>query len=80
MNLRVAINFRSRGLKNPSVHALGQPQHVDGAHHVGLDRLDGIVLVMNRRSRTGEIINLIDFQQDRFDHIVAHQIKPMIFE
>ena len=47
---------------------------------LGLDRLNWIVLIMNRRSRTREVIDLIDFEQNRLDHIVAHQLKPMIVE
>ena len=78
MNLRVAIHFGSRSLQNTRVHALRQTKHIDSAHHVGLDRLYGIVLVMNRGSRTGKIINSINLQKDWLDHIVTQQLEAMI--
>src|SRR5439155_3031782 len=80
MDLRVTINFRSRSLQNARMYPLGQTKHIDGAHHVGLDRLYRIVLIVNRRCRTREVINLIDFKENWLDHIVTRQIKPMIVE
>ena len=35
---------------------------------------------MNRRSRTREVIDLIDFKENWLDHIVTRQLKPMIVE
>src|ERR1044071_1154 len=80
MNLRVAINFGRGGLKNACVDALGQSQHVDRAHDRGLDRLNSIVLIMNRRGRTSEIINLVNFKQDRLNDIVAQQLEARVAE
>jgi hypothetical protein len=31
---------------------------------------------MDRRRGTGQVIDLIDFQQDGFDHVVAYKFKP----
>ena len=62
------------------MHALREPQHIDHAHHARLHRLHRVVLVMNRRRGTGEVINLIDFEQHRFDHVVANQFEVMIVE
>ena len=39
------------------------------------DRLYGIVLIVDRRSGAGEVIDLIDLQQDGLDHIMADQFK-----
>lgn len=53
MSFRVAINFADGGLKDLRAVALGQPQHVDRAMHVGLGGLHGIVLIVNQFGRTG---------------------------
>ena len=47
------------------MHALCEPEHIDRAHHVRLNGFDRIVLVMDRRRRTGEIVDLIDLEQYR---------------
>ena len=38
----------------------GQAKHVNGPHDACLDRLDLIVLVVNRTSRTCEVVDLVD--------------------
>lgn len=58
--------------------SLGEPQHVDGSDDAGLNGLDRIVLVVNRRRGTGQIIDLINFEQDRFNHVVTLEFKPRI--
>jgi hypothetical protein len=35
---------------------------------------------MYRRSRTGEIVDLIDLEQDRFGYVVADQLESMVVE
>jgi hypothetical protein len=45
-----------------------------------LRRLHRIVLVVNGRGRTGEVVDLIDFDVERERHIVTNQLKPMVIE
>src|SRR6266550_8662168 len=78
MHLRIPVYFRGRGLENSSADALGQPQHVDGSNDARLNGLDRVVLIMNRRRRAGQVIDLIDFEQDGFNHIVTHKFKTRI--
>jgi hypothetical protein len=55
--------------------AASHAQHVDRPHDRRLHRLDGIELIVARRCRAGQIVNLIHLQPDRLNHIVPHQIK-----
>src|SRR5204863_8396505 len=75
MYVRIAVNLGSRRLENPRVDPLGETKHIHGTHHIGLDGLHGIVLVVNRRSRTGEIVDLIDLQKDRLNNIGPNQLE-----
>ena len=75
MDLRIAVDLRCGGLEDPGLHPLGQPQRVDGAHDAGLDRLDRVVLVMNGGCRTGQVVDLIDFEVDRVDDVVTDAFK-----
>ena len=80
MLLRVAVNFAGRGEQDARAHALGQPQHVDRAHHAGLDGLHRVVLVVHRRGRAGEVKDAIDFEQDRLDDVVADELEIAVAE
>ena len=75
MLLGIAVDLAGRGQQDARAHALGQPQHVDRAHHAGLDGLDRIVLVVHRRGRAGEMKDAIDFEQDRLDDVVADEFE-----
>jgi hypothetical protein len=57
------------------LHAFGQPKHVDGAVHAGLGGLHGVMLIVNRRGRTGEIVNFVDLDIERESHVVPHQLE-----
>jgi len=78
MDVRVAIDLAGRGLEDPRVQPLGQAQHVDGAVHAGLGGLHRIVLVVDRRSRAGEIVDLVDLDIERERHVMAHQLEARI--
>ena len=80
MDIWVAIDFRGRRLENFCPQTLRKPQHVDGAVDARLCRLHWIVLVVNGRSRAGEVIDLIDFDVERERHIVTNQLKAMVIE
>ncbi len=55
--------------------ALREPQHVDRAVYAGFCRLHGIVLIVNRRGRASEIVDLIDLDVQRKGHVVTHQLE-----
>ena len=80
MHVRVAVNFRGRGLQNFRFHPLGEAKHVDRAVHARLCRLHRIVLIVDGRSWTGEIVDLVDLKIDRECHIVANELKAFVIE
>ena len=55
--------------------ALGQPEHVDRAVHAGLGRLHRVVLVVDRRGRAGEVVDLVDLDVERKGDVVAQQLE-----
>jgi hypothetical protein len=65
MHRRVAIDLAGRGLEDLGPHPLGQAQHVDGAVHAGLGRLHRVELVVDRRGRAGEVVDLVDLDIER---------------
>jgi hypothetical protein len=46
----------------------------------GLGGLHGVVLVMDGRGRTGQIVDLIDLEIDWEGHIVPDEFKMFLFE
>jgi hypothetical protein len=46
-------------------HRFGRPKHVDGAVHADLGGLHGVMPIVNRRGRTGEIVNFVDLDIKR---------------
>ena len=48
--------------------------------HAGLGRLHRIVLVMHRRGRAGEIVDLVDLDVERERHVVADQLEMLVVE
>jgi hypothetical protein len=51
-----------------------------GPQNVRLDGLDGIILIMNRRCGTGQMIDPVDLQQDGFDYVVPQQFEIAVPE
>ena len=81
MDCRIAIDLARRCLEYLAFEPLGEPQHIDRAVHRGLGRLHRIMLVMNGRGRTGEIVDFIDLDIERKAHIMAHELEArMIVE
>ena len=62
------------------MHPLGQPEHVDRAVHAGLGRLHGIVLIVDRRRRAREIVDLVDLDVERKGDVVAHEFEIGVTE
>ena len=75
VHLGVPINLARRGLENSGPAAACHPQHVDGAHHRGLHRLDGVVLIVPGGGRTGEVVDLVHLQPDGYRDIVPDQLE-----
>jgi hypothetical protein len=80
VNVRVPVNLGGGRLKNPRFDALSQTEHVDRANDARLGRLDWIELVVNRRSRTGEVENLVYLYVEGKRYVVAHELEPRIAE
>src|SRR5260370_6022582 len=78
VNARITIDFRGGRMKNSCPYTFRESQHVDRAVDACFCRLHGIVLIVNRRGRAGEIVNLIDLQIEREGDIVSDQLEmPM---
>jgi len=80
MDFRVAIHLAGGGLKDPRAGALGQPQHIDRAMHAGLGGLHRIVLIVNRRCRTRQVVDHVHLDIEREGHIVTHPLKVRVVE
>src|SRR5262249_29178098 len=76
----IAVDFGSRGLKYAGAHPLCEAEHVDGAHDAGLDCLNRIVLVMNGRRGTREVIDLVHLEKYWFGHGVTQKLEERIVE
>ena len=57
---------------------LGEAQHVDGADDAGLGGLHGIELVVHRRRRAGQVVDLVDLHIQRKCYVVAHRLEMRI--
>jgi len=76
----IAVYLARRGLKNSHAQPLCEAKHVDCAVHAGLDRLHGIMLIVDRACRTGEIENLVDLDVQREADIVTQDFEAGIGE
>ena len=75
MDGRVAIHLTGGCLQDLTLRPACQSQHVIGSEHRGLGSLDRVVLIIDRRGRTGEVIDLVDLCPVRLTHIVPHHLK-----
>jgi hypothetical protein len=75
VNLGITINLGSGRDQEPSLGPLGQSEHVHGAHKRRLDGLDGVVLVVRGRGGTGEMVDLVDLDEEGFDDVVPDHFK-----
>ena len=78
VDLGIAIDLRGGRQEDAGLHPLGQPQHVERPQHVGLDGLHRVVLIVHRRGRTGQVIDLVDLQHDGVHHVVPDYLQPGI--
>ena len=75
VNLGITVNLGSGRDQEPSLGPLGQSEHVHGAHERGLDGLDRVVLVVRGRGGTGEMVNLVDLDEEGLDDVVPDHFK-----
>ena len=81
VDVGVPVHLAGGGLEDAGLEALGQAQHVDGPVDAGLDGLHRVMLIMNGRSGTGQVVDLVHFHKQREGHVMAHQLKtPVIHE
>ena len=67
-------------MQDASLHAFSQTQAIDGSHDRSLRRLDGIVLVVDGRSRASEVEDSVDLRLKRIHYVVPKKFKPPLFQ
>jgi len=67
-------------LENFCAQTLGKSQHVDRAMHARLRRLHRIMLVVDRRSWAGEVVDLVDLEVERKRYVVPHELEVMVIK
>ena len=80
MNGRIAIDLGRGSLENSAFQPFGKAQHVDGAVHAGLGGLHRIALIVDRRGRAGQIVDLVDLDIERKGDVVAEQLEAIVTE
>ena len=78
MDFGIAVNLGRRSLDGLGLGPLGDAQRDDRADHVGLDRLDWIEPVVDRRGRAGKVVDLVDFDEQRQRDVAAHQLEVFL--
>jgi len=78
MHFRVAVNLAGRRLQDLRLGALRQSQHVDRAVNAGLGGLHGVELVVDRRGRAREVVDLVDLEIQRKRHVVADHLEVRV--
>lgn len=78
LDLRVAIDLRGGGLQDLGPYSLGQPQHIDCSVHGGLGGLHRIVLVVDRRGGTGQVVYFIHFHVQGKGDVSAQEFEPRV--
>jgi hypothetical protein len=75
MDNGITINLAGRGLENTTFKPLGEPEHVDRSVHGSLGRLHWIMLIVDRRSRASEIVDLVRLDVERERHVMADELE-----
>jgi len=79
MHRGIPVNFTGGCLKDFGLNPLGKAEHVDGAHDAGLDGFDRVKLVVYGGSGTGQVVYLINLQENGFYKVVTYQFKIGLF-
>ena len=80
MNRRVSIDLRCGRDEETSTRSLGDAEHVESSHDVRLDGFDPVVLVEDRRSGTGEVVDLVDLEKERLRDIMSNILKARVVQ
>ena len=74
----VTVYLAGRSLEYLRLDPLGQSQHVDCAMDTRLGRLDWVVLVVDRRCWTREVIDFVDLDIKRKGDVVPNDFKVSV--
>jgi len=74
----ITVDFARGSLDNATLKPLSEAKHVDRAVDGRLGRLHRIVLVVNWRGGTSQIVDFIGLDVQRKGHIVAQKIEARI--
>ena len=77
---RVAVDLGGRGLQDRAPSRLARPSMLIDPVHGGLGRLHGVALVVHRRGRARQVVDLIHLDVERDRHVVPHQLEARIVE
>jgi hypothetical protein len=75
MHIRITIHLTGRSLKDLTLRSASQSQHVVSTKYRGLSGLDRVCLIVNRRSRTSQVIDLIYLCPIRLTHIMTDNLE-----
>ncbi|KAB8106833.1 hypothetical protein EE612_041336, partial [Oryza sativa] len=75
---RVAVDLAGAGEEEAGADALGEAEHVEGADDVGLDGLDGVVLVVHGGRRARQVVDLVHLQEDRLHDVVPDHLEVRV--
>jgi hypothetical protein len=78
MYVRITIHLTGRGLKDPALRSASQSQHMVCTKYRGLSGLDRVCLIVNRRSRTSQIIDFIYLCPVRLAHIMTDNLEIVL--
>ena len=78
VNLGVSLHLGGGAEQDLGPGSFGQAQHVDGAHGVGLDRLDRVVHIVRRGGWGGQVIDLVHLDEERVDDVVVEELKVLV--
>src|SRR5690606_14908255 len=74
------VDLRRRSLQDRNSQTLRETEEIDRAVHADLGRLHGVVLVVNRRRRASQVVDLVDLDVERKGHVVAHDLEVGVAE
>ena len=75
VDLWVTVDLGSGRDQEPSLGPLGESEHVHGTHERGLDGLDRVVLVVRGRGGTGQVVDLVDLDEEGLDDVVPDHLE-----
>jgi len=78
VDLRIAVHLAGRCLEDAATQPLGEPKHVDRAVDRSLRRLHRVVLVVDRRRGTSEVVDFVHLDIQRKRHVVTDELESRI--